>query len=869
MVRLLLHWTDAARRFAWAVIVGAIIATGFIAVYTANNLKMQTDTTEMLSSKLEWRKLNSRFDKALPDLRRNIVIVVTAPNPDLARDGAAALAKKLAAAQNVFNFVFFPPEEPYFKKNGLLLLETEEVDALSARLAEAQPLLASLAGDMSLRGLFGILADAGDEISKGSSKEMPQFARVLDRVAGVIESIGDKSPKSLSWLELLGSGNAKPSDSRQIILAQPNPDFGSLSPAEEAISLIRKFARDLKLDPDHGYSVHLTGGLSIQEEEFQSVKETAGLAGLISFVLVGLVIFAGLRSGRLVFATLAVLLVGLIWTAGFATLAIGYLNLISVAFAVLFLGLSVDYGIQYGLRYREEVDRGVSNEAALREAGAGVGRAVCLSALTSAIGFFAFVPTAYVGMAELGIIAGTGIFIAVFLYLTLLPAILSVYPLRRRTAPGRGRLFETVGGWLVARPRTVVIIGALLAIGGLATIPLLKFELDPIQLTDGSTESVRTFLELAQDAESSPYTIGILVPDDVAAKRVAAQLSKLSVVDRVTTAASYVPSDQEAKLDIIGGMGLFLSPVFEPPAPPRPATDVERRKVIERLRGSLTKLATASTTGNLSTSAGRLRKALDRLDGASAASLKGLERALLSSLPNRLSELETALDAGPVTQKDLPRVVKRRLFTADGEQLVSVHPTEDVSDPAALRRFVNAVSDVAPGATDRPVVILRAGESVIQAFKEAGAIAALLIIFVLILILRNIVEAALVLGPVVLAATLSLAATVVFDIPFNFANVIAIPLLMALGVDFGIHLILRYRETGGNLAELLASSTPRAVFYSGLTTMCSFGSLVVSDHRGTASMGWLLLISISLGLICALVVLPALLRWRRSDENPG
>ena len=865
--RSLRWWVGRVRRHAWSVIAVVAVATALLAGYTARNLGLQTDTNEMLSADLEWRKINIRFDRGIPDLVRNITIVVRAINPDLARDGASKLARRLAREPGIFNFVFYPPEEPFFRKNGLLFLKPEELGELSDQLAEAQPLLARLAHDLSLRGLFDVLSTASDAVIDGDAEPKP-LVQVFDRLSKTIEGRLEGRPLGLSWRELIDGESSGPNGLRQVVLVQPNPDYRSFAPAKEAIETIRKAARDLGLDSANGYSVRLTGSLTIQEEELESVARTAGLAGLISLVLVGTVIFAGLRSGRLVWATLAVLIIGLIWTAGFAAIAVGELNLISVAFAVLFLGLSVDFGIQFGLRYRESIDQGAQNDAALGAAGVGVGRAICLSALTSAIGFFAFVPTDYVGMAELGIIAGTGIFIALFLYLTLLPAMLAVYPLRRRTggAEARDRGVARMAGWVARRHRTIVAGSLILVAAGFATFPLLRFEFDPIKLKDPTTESVQTYMELARDSETSLYTIGILAPDLATAKKLGARLEKLPEVDHIVTLAAFTPDHQEEKLELIDGMNVFLSPIFDKSSDKPPPGPAENRAEIRRLAETLKRLAASPRAGDAARPAARLATQLDRVAnglGKDDAGLRALERDLLGTFPNRLAELEDALDADTVTPKDVPDFLRRRYVALDGSFNVEVHPSEDLSDRAALRRFVSAVTAVEPTATDNPVVMLEAGDTVIQAFKQATAIATVLIVLVLIVILRRLVDAALVLAPVMLAAALSLATTVVFGIPFNFANVIALPLLIALGVDFGIHLILRYRETG-SVVGLLRTSTPRAVFYSGLTTMCSFGSLIVSDHRGTASMGYLLLISLTLALVCALVVLPALLAWREA-----
>ena len=219
---------------------------------------------------------------------------------------------------------------------------------------------------------------------------------------------------------------------RRFIVIQPVLDFASLQPASKGMRAVRRLAAENDLDPAHGVRIRLTGSVALEDEELQSVEQGMGLAALLSLTLVMGLLLVGLRSGRLIVATAAALIMGLIWTAAFAFAALGALNLMSVAFAVLFIGLSVDFGIHFGLRYQEAVDARDGHAEALRRAASGVGGALTLCAVAAAIGFYSFLPTDYRGLAELGLIAGTGMFVALFANMTVLPAFLTLMPLRPR-----------------------------------------------------------------------------------------------------------------------------------------------------------------------------------------------------------------------------------------------------------------------------------------------------------------------------------------------------------------------------------------------------------------------------------------------------
>jgi len=858
---LLAGWVSATRRFAWLVIALAVLATVVAADYTANNLTLNTDSADLLSPDLPYRKTYRAFQDAFPQLGDDIVVVIDGATPDQTEDAAIALSAKLREQPKLFKSVFYPAGDQFFRRNGLLFLDIEALQDLADRLADAQPLISTLAEDMSLRGLFDVLGLAVADVAKGNESAAP-LARVLAMMADTVEARLAGHATLLSWRELMTGKSTTRAERRQFIIVQPAIDYSTLSPSAVAIAAIRRTAADLALDPAHGVRVRLTGGVPIREDELKSVRDSVGLASLISLVLVTALVFIGLRSPKLVLATVVSLLMGLTWTAAYATVAVGSLNLISVAFAVLFIGLAVDFCIQFGLRYKEEVDIGLGHALALRHAAMSAGQAVSLAALCAAIGFFAFVPTDYLGLAELGIIAGGGMFIGLFSALTVLPAMLSLSPPRPAKRPPARRAAVAGGAFIIRHAGAICVVALIVGLAALALAPSARFDFDPINLRDPSTESVQTYLDLASDSDTSPYSINVLTPSLAVAVDLGHRLEALDEVANVVTAASFIPKDQEDKLSVIEDMALFMIPILGVSETKPPPTAAERRQATETFVGDLATLADAGANAAALVAPGqRLSAGLRRVMAAGDDALAGLEHALLANLPARLDALRLSLDAGPVTLDDLPADLRARYLTEDGRARIEVFPAERLDDRAALERFVGAVRGVAPNATDVSVLLLEGVKAVIGAFKQAGVVAIALISLLLMVVLRSIADTLLVLLPLVLAAVLTVALTVLLDMPFNFANIIALPLLFSLGVAFGIYLVLRYRQEG-SVAGLIATSTPRAALFSALTTMASFGSLLISHHRGTASMGALLVICLVLALGCTLIVLPALLAWR-------
>ena len=846
--RLFALWIALVRRAAWVVLALAVLATAASVVFTLRNMAVNTSTIDMLSEEVPFRRFSEERHRLFPQYRNTFVAVVEAGSLDRAERAAEHLVERMRASPAQFRAVFFPQGDPFFLRNGLLYTDLADLDALSDRLSRAQPLLAALSEDMSLRGLAELLEQALSAEDAQSDSLDP----LLERIAATTRSVAAGVPEALAWRDVLsGQAPGESGPARVYLIVQPELDYDTLEPAAAAISRLHAIAGELTDGPGDDLRVRVTGEIAMQEDELISVRDGIGLVGLISLILVVTLLSVALRSVRLVAATLVTLVAGLIWTTGFALLAIGELNLISVTFAVLFIGLSVDFGIHFALRYKEAVDGGLDPGGALEHAGALIGGALSLTALAAALGFFAFLPTAYRGLSELGLISGVGMFIALFANLTLLPALLSVMPIAPSSEPMRAFRLARLLGFANRHGRPVVVGALLCGVASLAALPFARFDDDPLNLRDPDSESVATLVDLLADPELQPYAPTAVVEDLPAADALAERLIALPEVEDVRVLSDFVPRDQDDKMLVIEDMATFLIPVLLPATQAAAPDGDARRESVARLRTALNELE-----GPLTPQARELAAALDQLDGSDR-QLGLLERALLSGLPRLIDRLGQALEAGPVTLDDLPADLRARYLSESGPALLEIVPAGDLRDQETRRQFVDAVLEVAPSATDGAVSITEAGRAVLAAFEQAAVYAATAIALLLVVVLRSLRLSLLVLTPLALAALLTVAATVLFNLPFNFANVIVLPLLFGLGVAAGIHIVVRERQERS--ADLSGTSTPRAVLFSALTTIGSFGALALSSHRGTASMGLLLTISIGLALITMLVVLPALL----------
>ncbi|MFQ5784624.1 MAG: MMPL family transporter [Alphaproteobacteria bacterium] len=866
--RWIFRWIGGVQRRAWSVIALSLATALAALVYSAGNLTINTDTAGMINDDLPFRKAVDDYDRAFPQFTDVLAIVIDGDTPDLAEDAAAALADRLAADTGSFKSVYRPEGDPFFVRNSLLYLSPEELGDLADNLAGVQPLLMALAEDTSLRRLFGEIEQLIAERREGDDSGF-DITRAFDRLATAIEATLEGRPHSLSWQEVITGTSPTVEDRRRIVLVQPRLDFSRLEPQTKALDRVRSLVRELGFSPENGVRVRLTGSVALNHDQLESARDGASIAAPLSFVLVALVLVFGLRSIRLVGAALATLAVGLVWTAAFATAAIGELNLVSVAFAVLFIGLGIDFSIHLCLRYREFIVAGRPAGDALLRAGPEVGCALVLCAATTAAGFFVFIPTDYTGVSELGLIAGVGMFIALFANLTVLPAILAAMPLPKHNPNlGDGAAVRSFAGLPTWGRRAVLVAALVLGLTALTTTTQVRFDFNPLNLHDAKAESVIALRDLLAQKGRSPWSLNVLAPSLAAAERLAARLETLAEVDKAVTIADFVPDAQDEKLALIEDMAFFMGP---PPATAQalpPADESARRKAAYALRTALDDwLESGDIAPGVALAAHRLAADLTRLESAEIP-LEPLERSLLGTFPKRLHRLFTSLEASePITLNDLPEALIERHVASDGRVRVQIFPRDDMANDRALRRFVEAVRSVTSDAVGDPQSILESGDAVVRAFQQALVSAVAAIVLLILALTRRVIDALLVLAPLLLAALLTGAASVVFDIPFNFANVIVLPLLLGIGVDSAIHLLHRYRIDPQAQAGILHTSTARGVVISGLTTICSFGSLIVSSHRGAASMGTLLAIGVTFTLISTLVVFPALLRARQWRET--
>ena len=843
----------ACTRFAPLTIVVALILAIAAGYYTSRNFIINTDINTLISPDLDWRKRDNQFEKAF-DRDRTILAVVDAPTPELTSAAAAALEQKLSGDGRHFESVQPLGAGPFFEKNGLLFLPVAEVAQLTGQFESAAPLIEIMAGDPSIRGLTGALETGLAGVKRGQVK-LDSTERPFTLIAQTVENVLKNGSATFSWRELTSDKPLADSDRRSFIEFKPILDFKALEPGKDATDAIRQAARDLNLAGEYGARVRLTGPVPIANEEFATVQDGAIVNGIGTVLVVLLILWMALHSAKIISAVFLNLFIGLSITTAVGLWMVGSLNLLSIAFAVLFVGLGVDFGIQFSVRYRSERFKSDDLRLALKKAAERSAVPLSLAAMATAAGFLSFLPTDYKGISELGKIAGVGMLVAFTTSITVLPALL-----RLLNPPGEsepvGYAFLAPVDYFLEKHRVVIIVGTLLiAVAGLPLLYFLRFDFNPINLRSPKVESIATFLDLRSDPNTGANAINVMTNSDADAKKIEERLSKVPEVLRVMSLDSFVPEDQPAKLKLIGQGNKILNPALNPDSIDAPPSDQEN---VESLKGSAENLrrTAGDAKGPGAVASRRLADALSKLADSDQATRDKTQAIFVSPLKVVLDQLRNSLQAQPVGLKTLPADLVNSWKTKDGLTRVEALPRGDPNDNDTLRKFAAAVLAAEPNAIGGPVSILKSGDTVVRAFIHAGITALLVISFLLWLALRRVTDVLLTLVPLLVAGAVTLEICVLIGLPLNFANIVALPLLLGVGVAFKIYYVTAWRSGRTNL---LQSSLTRAIFFSALTTATAFGSLWLSSHPGTASMGKLLALSLLTTLAAVLLFQPALM----------
>lgn len=852
MTKVILNVVAGSQRRAPLIVLLYVVAILLSLIVSVRYLGLDTNTSNLFAASLPWRQQQIRFERTFPQFNNLIVAVVRARTPEQSDETAKGLAGAIAKDPRHFIDVSRPGSGPFYRQQGLLLLPEAKLVTLLNNIIEAQPFLGQLAADPSAAGLFNSLGLIAQGVKEGQADLKPYDTELRAFEAALQQSLAG-NPQPLSWQNLVTPSLNAEQNGLRFVLIHPVLNHNSLEPGGAATRALRHIIATLPEVQSGAATVNYTGQIPLSDEQFASLTDGMFFGLVVSVALISLWLTLAVRSWRMIFPILGTLIAGLILTVGFAALAIGRLNLISVAFAILFVGLAVDFAIQFCVRLRDARFRIHKPALAILAAAREAGVQIALAAVATATGFLAFVPTNFIGVAELGLIAGVGMFVALFCTITLLPALLTI---TKPTGEAQ-RIGFPLGDWvdyqITKHHRPILISFAGLAMFGTVAATTLQFDANPLDTQNQNTEAMRTLHRLTENSITNPFYITALTPSLSAARILTTRLAKLPDVDRVISGATFVPENQSIKLDMIRQAKQILAPsLLSAGAPTVPtaatirAAALDAGKKIEAISGIIPKQSPLGGIGRL----------LIQVSRAPDGTIMAMNAALTKYLPGELQRLSDALSAKLITEKSLPNSILRDWFLPNGSVRIQVIPTSSAENSQDLARFVHAVQKVTPDIAGPAVTAIATSRTIISAFREAAVLAAIAICLILLVFLRSARDAGVVIVTLALSALLTALFARLAGLSLNYANIIALPLLLGVGVSFNIYFVMNWR-TG--MRRLLGSATARAVLFSALTTGTAFGSLAVSRNAGTASMGAVLLLSLFATLISTFLFLPALL----------
>ncbi|QDU18699.1 MMPL family transporter [Urbifossiella limnaea] len=840
----------------------------------AARLEYHTQRNDLLSADKPGQQ---RWQRYLDAFGEDDDMVVVAEGPDRARMTAAldAVAERLKQRPELFDRVFHRTDLRGLHDRALLFLSTDQIAAVKARVERMEPLLGSLSSLAWQRlNLSSLLASATVAL-ESESEPGPADADLLAQMPAVARAaaatLRDPAAYRNPWA-VAGPRTADRDDERRltepqynltpdgslcVLLCRPRTAGQSFTPAKEANEALRAILADVgPAFPD--VKLGLTGLPVLETDEMVRSDEDSRRASWLALLGVALLYFVVYRGLRYPLLTVGSLLVGTVWALGWATLTVGHLNILSATFAVMLIGMG-DYGVLWVARFDEGRRLGLEGAAAQRYTAEHAGPGIVTAAATTALAFFATTLADFQAVAELGWIAGSGVLLCAISCLTVVPAALALRATPRAAETTTPLQFPTAGAWLpglAGRPRRVLLGGAVLLVLAAVCASRLGYDHNLLNMQAKDLDSVQWEHRLIDRSAGMTWdALGVArTPAEVARLREA--FEAVPEVGKVVEVASLVPADQEAKLPLVAAIQerlKTLKPVDQVP-PPRVSSPAAVRDWTDRLR------LAAGKHPDLARAVDELRAALDAAPADAADRLAAFDRRLVADLATDLNRLKAVSRPAPIAWAEVPEALRERYVGANGEFLVRAFARESLWDHDALRRFTAAAAAVHPEATGKSFRTLEGLDQMKRGFERAGLYALAAIVAVLLLDLRRVADVLLALAPLGAGALLTLGAMGLFGVPLNPANMIALPLVVGVGVDNGVHVLHDYRDRRGRVPYLLGAATGRGVLVAALTTVLGFGTLTTARHVGMASLGLALMVGVTCCTAAALVGLPALLR---------
>ena len=887
-----------------AVLVCSVVIAVLAVLYTVKHLELITGRIDMISSKKRYVQLDELYSNEFAGIDPMIVVVEPRDVPQ-GKQFVSQLGEVLKNDTVHVDEVFYRIDTASLEGKKLLYLSADDLRTLEENVDENKDLIRDLTTRPGINTLFraintqvssamvshlvsGLLGIEQDEETKGEQGEKKPIKisflnSLLQELGQALESAeyGYHSP----WAEFFGKKDELSddgyliSDNRRFVFLMVEPKesaAGGFTARRESIAAIRKAVSDLRSEFP-GLAAGVTGQKALNNDEMLSAQNDTNIATVVSLVgitLLYLIFFKKVRHPLVIATTL---MLGLGCTMGFITLTVGHLTIITVFVAPMLLGLADDFAVHFVARYEEERSRGQNGIGALRTVFQHTVPGIVAGAFTTSLAFFVVMLTDFRGIQELGWITGVGLMLYLLITLTFLPALLMMAEALRpwKAAEGGRTLltgtFEGIGRLLARARWPLLALSGLLTLAALAAGPYVSFDYNLLNLQARGVESVTWEKRIIESSQRSSWKALSTAPTLEEAMRKADAFEALPAVESVESIASLIPGGQTERIELVRSLQPVLSDLPGTPGAQTPVDVTELQRTLDKLRLKVREdneqwdPQKKPSERDLAEARQRLVAVTERLrtleEDQARRLLERFQGPLFVDFQDKWSLLRNNLDPpGPITMADVPAQLKNRLISRDGTKyLLQIYPKKSIWDREPLEEFIGQLRQVDPDVAGSPIVGYESIRAMKQGYTEAGLYALIAVLVVTFITLRRVGDTVLAIIPLGIGMIWTAGWMWLFNLRFNLANLIAVPLIIGIGLENGIHIVHRFREEGEGGPALVASSTGQSVTLFSLTTMVGFGSLMVAKYYGIYSIGLLLTVSVGSVLVASLTVLPLLL----------
>ena len=876
LARGLVAWTHLCLKASSLVVLVAVVSALAAGAYTARSLGYKVSRTDLLDPDSDYNKLWIDYIAEFGE-DDDAVVVVEGPTRTEVIKVLEEVSAEVARDGTLFRSVLHEVDLSKIRAKGLHYLAPSDLAEIDRFIERSQPILDGGWAQLRVTSMVGGLAGqmvAGGPPGVKQDREDPTAAleRYTESLVAGLEAMarpgqsGDYvspwpgMPDSLSTLRDLSSEHLLAKDGRLgfvlLRLAKASGGFAGASAATDELRRVIKAVGERHPD----VTIGLTGLPVMEDDEMRASQQSMVWASGLSLAAVVLVIIAGFGGVRHALMANGVLVIGMAWAFAWATASVGHLNILSVTFTVTMIGVGIDYGTYYIGRYLEARRRGVDCEAALLETSASVGPGILTGAITTAVAFFAAALTSFVGVAELGLIAGGGILLCCIAELLVLPAVVALVdrgPLGRRIP-----VPVPVHTWLAPifrYPRFVALAAMAGTMAVASGLHDLGYDHNLLNMQPDGLESVEIEKKLLAECDQSMwYALSIADSrEELIARK--EKLTALPSVERVDEIASLLPVDEDLKRPLIERIQTRLATLPERP----PEIPLDRIDALgETLAWAQTEASKRPGALRSAWHLERARDALRRLGPEDyTRAIATFQQRSAGELLSRLHALSVVADPEPPSLDDLPPSLVERFVGQSGKHLLKIYGRGDIWNFAALETFVKDVRSVDPRATGNPLQAYEASLEMKRSYEQAALYALIVILAVLWLDFRSVTYSVLAALPLAMGMAQTLGLMGLVGIELNPANLIGIPLILGIAVDYGVHIVHDFLERPGPYS--ISASTANSVLVDALTTILGFGALMVASHRGLESLGRVLTLGVTTCTITSLVFLPAILALLR------